>query len=271
MKEIKEIADGQSFENIISDNQIYVDKTQDIYNFLKIKSRLFLSRPRRFGKSLVLDTIATLFEKGVEPYFKDTWIYDKWNEETYPVLRLNFLDFDKTIFEKFCFDFRNCINDFLDENKIDLVVSDEEPYQVIQTLLDYFVVNDRQIVIVIDEYDVQLTANINNNHLYNTFHAALRELYASLKGNEAIKFLGITGVTKFNIITGFSGTDIIDVTFHSAVATLIGFTRAEITKYYIDYLNLGVSLEKSKPIEEVSNQDPKSRIISTQNNSTKQI
>ncbi|MDD6176995.1 MAG: AAA family ATPase [Ruminobacter sp.] len=112
---------------------------------------------------------------------------------------------------------------------------------------------------------------MNNNHLYNTFHAALRELYASLKGNEAIKFLGITGVTKFNIITGFSGTDIIDVTFHSAVATLIGFTRAEITKYYIDYLNLGVSLEKSKPIEEVSNQDPKSRIISTQNNSTKQI
>ncbi|MDY5778698.1 MAG: AAA family ATPase, partial [Succinivibrionaceae bacterium] len=89
---MKEIADGQSFENIISDQQIYVDKTQYIYNFLKIKSRLFLSRPRRFGKSLVLDTIATLFEKGVEPYFKDTWIYDKWKEKTYPVLRLNFLD-----------------------------------------------------------------------------------------------------------------------------------------------------------------------------------
>ncbi|MDY6247670.1 MAG: AAA family ATPase [Succinivibrio sp.] len=51
-----------------------------------------MSRPRRFGKSLTLDTIATLFETGVEPYFKGTWIYDKWTEPTHPVFRLSFLN-----------------------------------------------------------------------------------------------------------------------------------------------------------------------------------
>ena len=160
MKEIKEIADGQSFENIISDNQIYVDKTQDIYNLLKIKSRLFLSRPRRFGKSLVLDTIATLFGKGVEPYFKDTWIYDKWKEETYPVLRLNFIEYSNIDFQEFQNSFLGDIADFaqdleLKKFKLKSTISD-----TLKSLFKALV--DRRIVILIDEYDAQLTANINN-------------------------------------------------------------------------------------------------------------
>ncbi len=68
---------------------------QNIFQSLSKLKRVFISRPRRFGKSLTLDTIATLFETGVEPYFKGTWIYDKWTEPTYPVLRLNFLNLDK--------------------------------------------------------------------------------------------------------------------------------------------------------------------------------
>ncbi len=73
---MKKIAQGQSFKNFYNDDFIYIDKTKEIYALINY-GRAFFSRPRRFGKSTVLDTIATLFEKGVEPYFKDTWIYDK--------------------------------------------------------------------------------------------------------------------------------------------------------------------------------------------------
>ena len=90
---MKTIAEGQLFSDFNAYDYIYVDKTDYIFNILRSHRKIFISRPRRFGKSLTLDTIGTLFEYGVEPYFKDTWIYDKWSENTYPVLRLNFLEF----------------------------------------------------------------------------------------------------------------------------------------------------------------------------------
>ena len=87
---MKLIAQSENIENIIDKDSIYVDKTEYIYNLTKDFDRVFISRPRRFGKSLTLNTIGTLFEKGVEPYFKGTWIYDKWKQDKYPVLHLSF-------------------------------------------------------------------------------------------------------------------------------------------------------------------------------------
>ena len=90
---IKVIASSERFEDFLDSNSIYVDKTEYIYNLIRNYKRVFFSRPRRFGKSLTLNTIGTLFEQGVEPYFKGTWIYDKWEQEKYPVLHLNFLEY----------------------------------------------------------------------------------------------------------------------------------------------------------------------------------
>ena len=78
---MKSISNSGSFTDFYNNNRIYIDKTETIYNLLMTHDKVFISRPRRFGKSLTLNTIATLFEKGVEPYFKDTWIHDKWSEE----------------------------------------------------------------------------------------------------------------------------------------------------------------------------------------------
>lgn len=86
----KKIARTQSFKDFRRFNYIYIDKTEQIYRLIENRW-VFISRPRRFGKSLMLDTIGTLFEEGVEPYFRNTWIYDKWTDTRYPVLRLNFL------------------------------------------------------------------------------------------------------------------------------------------------------------------------------------
>ncbi len=77
---MKKIAQSESFKKFYNKEYIYIDKTKEIYSLIEFE-RVFFSRPRRFGKSTVLDTIATLYEKGVEPYFKNTWIYDKWTEK----------------------------------------------------------------------------------------------------------------------------------------------------------------------------------------------
>ena len=249
---MKDISSTGSFINFYLNNYIYVDKTKYIRDLIKLE-RVFISRPRRFGKSLTLDTIATLFETGVEPYFKGTWIYDKWTEPTYPVLRLNFLNFDKNSLEKFNNKLNSKITEFAELNKVTTYKEKEEAEDSIDHLLEQLRLENRQIVILIDEYDCQMTANINNETLYKQFQEKIKSFYANLKDKFAIKFLGITGVTRLKDVAIFSvGSDINDITNDSAYSQMIGFTRDEIKKYYIDYLTLAASYENKCRVEEVT-------------------
>ena len=249
---MKDISSTGSFVDFTLENFIYVDKTVYIPQLVKLK-RVFISRPRRFGKSLTLDTIATLFETGVEPYFKGTWIYDKWTEPTYPVLRLNFLNFDKNTLEKFNNKLNSKITEFAELNQVTTYKEKEEAEDSIDHLLEQLRLEGRQIVILIDEYDCQMTANINNETLYKQFQEKIKSFYANIKDKFAIKFLGITGVTRLKDVAIFSvGSDINDITNDSAYSQMIGFTRDEIKKYYIDYLTLAASYENKCRVEEVT-------------------
>ena len=250
---MKAICQTGSFEAFSMYNAIYVDKTELIYSLVSLPNRIFISRPRRFGKSLTLDTIATLFETGVEPYFKGTWIYDKWTEPTYPVLRLNFLNFDKNSLEKFNNKLNSKITEFAELNKVTTYKEKEEAEDSIDHLLEQLRLENRQIVILIDEYDCQMTANINNETLYKQFQEKIKSFYANLKDKLAIKFLGITGVTRLKDVEIFSiGSDINDITNDSAYSQMIGFTRDEIKKYYIDYLKLAASYENNCTVDNVT-------------------
>ncbi len=249
---MKNISSTGSFINFYLNNYIYIDKTKYISDIVKLE-RVFISRPRRFGKSLTLDTIATLFETGVEPYFKGTWIYDKWTEPTYPVLRLNFLNFDKNSLEKFNNKLNSKITEFAELNKVTTYKEKEEAEDSIDHLLEQLRLENRQIVILIDEYDCQMTANINNETLYKQFQEKIKSFYANIKDKFAIKFLGITGVTRLKDVSIFSvGSDIRDITNASAYSQMIGFTRDEIKKYYIDYLKLASSYENNCNVDEVT-------------------
>ena len=249
---MKDISSTGSFVDFTLENFIYVDKTVYIPQLVKLK-RVFISRPRRFGKSLTLDTIATLFETGVEPYFKGTWIYDKWTEPTYPVLRLNFLNFDKNSLEKFNNKLNSKITEFAELNQVTTYKEKEEAEDSIDHLLEQLRLEGRQIVILIDEYDCQMTANINNETLYKQFQEKIKSFYANLKDKFAIKFLGITGVTRLKDVSIFSvGSDIRDITNSSAYSQMIGFTRDEIKKFYIDYLKLAASYENNCSVDDVT-------------------
>ena len=249
---MKNISSTGSFINFYLNNYIYVDKTQYIRDLIKLE-RVFISRPRRFGKSLTLDTIATLFETGVEPYFKGTWIYDKWTEPTYPVFRLSFLNLDNFSIDEFKSELNSKITDFANKISVKGYVEKSEPENSIEGLLERLREEKRQIVFLIDEYDYQLTSNINNDDLYKQFQHKIKRFYANIKNKWAIKFLGITGVTRLKDVEIFSiGSDIRDITNASAYSQMIGFTRDEIKKYYIDYLTLAASYENNCSVDKVT-------------------
>ena len=249
---MKDISSTGSFIKFYLNNYIYVDKTKYIRDLIKLE-KVFISRPRRFGKSLTLDTIATLFETGVEPYFKGTWIYDKWTEPTYPVLRLNFLDLDKYSLEHFKQKLNAIISSFARDINVKNYEEKVEPEDTIYFLLDELRKEKRQIVILIDEYDCQMTANINNETLYKQFQEKIKSFYATIKNKWPIKFLGITGVTRLKDVEIFSiGSDIRDITNSSAYSQMIGFTRDEIKKFYIDYLKLAASYENNCSVDDVT-------------------
>ena len=250
---MKKIGNTGSFKKFYLNDQIYVDKTEYIYNLINNEARVFISRPRRFGKSLTLDTIATLFETGVEPYFKGTWIYDKWTEPTYPVFRLSFLNLDNSSLDLFKKQLNSIISEFAIKISVKGYVEKTEPEDSILSLLEKLEEETRQIVILIDEYDYQLTSNINNDDLYKQFQQKIKRFYANIKDKFAIKFLGITGVTRLKDVSIFSvGSDINDITNASAYSQMIGFTRDEIKKHYIDYLKLAASCENKCRVEEVT-------------------
>ena len=257
---MKNISSTGSFINFYLNNYIYIDKTKYISDIVKLE-RVFISRPRRFGKSLTLDTIATLFETGVEPYFKGTWIYDKWTEPTYPVLRLNFLDLDKYSLEHFKQKLNAIISSFARDINVKNYEEKVEPEDTIYFLLDELRKEKRQIVILIDEYDCQMTANINNETLYKQFQEKIKSFYATIKNKWPIKFLGITGVTRLKDVEIFSiGSDIRDITNASAYSQMIGFTRDEIKKYYIDYLKLASSYENNCSVDNVTDEQIESML-----------
>ena len=257
---MKDISSTGSFVDFTLENFIYVDKTEYIPQIVKLK-RVFISRPRRFGKSLTLDTIGTLFESGVEPYFKGTWIYDKWTEPTYPVLRLNFLDLDKYSLDLFKQKLNSIITAFAQDINLKGYKEKVEPEDTIYFLLDELRKEKRQIVILIDEYDCQMTANINNETLYKQFQEKIKSFYATIKNKWPIKFLGITGVTRLKDVEIFSiGSDIRDITNASAYSQMIGFTRDEIKKYYIDYLKLASSYENNCSVDNVTDEQIESML-----------
>ena len=251
---MKIIASSENIEDFLDCDFIYIDKTEYIYNLITNNKRVFISRPRRFGKSLTLNTIGTLFEKGVDPYFKGTFIYDKWQQDKYPVLHLNFLEYRVKSVTEFKQIFSKKIADFAVELGFGEVVKSHEPDLAIGEL--FSALKERQIVILIDEYDCQLTANINNPELYEKFRTCIREFYATLKGKKQIKFLAITGVTRLKDVSIFSvGSDIKDLSYRHAYSQMIGFTRDEIKHFYLDYLKLGVAYEQHKEPDKVTDEE----------------
>ncbi len=225
---------NQELSEIIKDNCIYVDKTEDIYRLLARSRYYFLSRPRRFGKSLLINTIKEIF-KGNKELFKDLWIYDKWNwEEKYPVIKMSFANID--------FDTLGLENAISRQLKIiakqhNIVLNSTSIATQFDELI-YEMANGKSVVILIDEYDKPIIDYMDNIPQAEKNRKTLKKFYSIIKdANQYIKFMLITGVSKFSQVSIFSDlNNLSDLTMDTDFATITGFTRQELEDNFAGYI-----------------------------------
>ncbi|NOL49618.1 ATP-binding protein [Pelistega europaea] len=221
------------------DRYYYVDKTPLIIELLNTSSYVFLSRPRRFGKSLTIDTIAELFS-GNKSLFEGLYAEQHWDwEDTYPVIRLSFAGEPE---RGNLAALRASIEDSLKRNadtlEVELVADDlaTERLGIVFQDLIYKTVQKygKQVVVLIDEYDKPIIDNLNDAEIALEIRNILRSLYSQLKDlAPSIRFAMLTGVSKFGQMSLFSGLNHLkDITIDARYSALCGYTQAELEEVF---------------------------------------
>lgn len=246
----------QSFEYLRSENYLYVDKTALIYRLVTMGKPYFLSRPRRFGKSLLLSTLEAYF-LGKKELFKGLAIEQlekDWIE--YPVLHLD-LNSEK-------YDSRERLVDMLERQ----LRTWEERYQTggegithsgrFMTVIQHACeMTGRRVVVLIDEYDKPLLRTFDNPELQADFRETLTAFYTVLKSADPwLQFVFITGVTKFAQMGIFSNLNQLnDISFVPAYANLCGMTRTEIETTFapeLEALATSIGMTYSETMEQLT-------------------
>jgi hypothetical protein len=231
----------QSFENIRKDNYIYVDKTNYIYDLLNSGKYYFISRPRRFGKSLLVDTIKCLFE-GKKELFEGLFIYDKWNwEEKYPVVKISFGSQQSKRSEDLERYIQLRLKDIAKLYEVE--IESNLYYEIFEELIKRLSKINR-VVILIDEYDKPIIDKIEDVEVAKELREVLKGFYQVMKDcDEWIRFVLLTGVSKFSKVSIFSGlNNLKDLTISEKYSAICGYKEEDLDKYFGEYLN-GVDRE----------------------------
>jgi Predicted AAA-ATPase/PD-(D/E)XK nuclease superfamily len=211
---------------------LYVDKTQIIYELVESGINYFLSRPRRFGKSLLLTTLEALFQ-GRKDLFKGLWIEDKinWEEYNYPVILLSFSGMS-TNNGQFRASVDRILRNAAKEQKIELT-EEGLTSRLMELLQKTAEKHGNNVVLLIDEYDKPLHDYLEDLKTAEENRLVLKEFFETLKASHKyIRFQFVTGVTKIAkvaVFSGFNNPD--DISRNSKYATLLGWTKEEV-KYY---------------------------------------
>ncbi|NPA11532.1 MAG: ATP-binding protein [Epsilonproteobacteria bacterium] len=237
----------QTFKEIRNENYIYIDKTKEAYELITNYKYVFLSRPRRFGKSLFLDTLRNIFE-GNKKLFNGLYIYDKWEFEKYPVIKIDWVgDFkskektEKRAKEILAFNQENldieCNFDGTSEGCLEELI--QKTYKKYQ----------KKVVVLIDEYDKPILDNIENPEIAKENRDFLRGFYGIFKANdEFLKFVFLTGITKFSKASIFSGLNMLeDISLNPDFGNICGYTQENLEvnfKEFFESSNVNMELVK---------------------------
>ena len=228
----------QAFSKIREADFLYIDKTPMLYQMAKDAGAYFLSRPRRFGKSMLVSTLHALFE-GRKALFDGLDIYDKWNWDiTYPVIRIDFaagsIETRVQLDHRIKMIFRENQQRLGVECRIDsdMVGCFEE---LIRNAKEKY---NQKVVILIDEYDKPILDQIEKPALSAEIREGLKNVYSVMKGmDEYIQFIFMTGVTKFSKVSIFSGINQLeDITLKQDYATICGYTQYDLETSFAQHL-----------------------------------
>ena len=228
---------SSNFVSLRQASEIYVDKTDLIYKLTQNKGFYFLIRPRRFGKSLLISTIETLFVSGIKE-FSGLSIAQKWSDnKTYRVAKLDFSEImEFSDIEDFKLQLSDYVASKFQTAGFKRITNDENTYSQLCKWLSTLKADS--LVVLIDEYDAPLTKCLDNPKLFKEVSNILNNLYLTLKCNEnCLRFLFITGITHFgHSIISQVFDNLEDISLNPVYATLLGFSENEILAYFEDYL-----------------------------------
>ncbi len=208
---------------------------------------IFLSRPRRFGKSLLLSTIEYLYE-GEKELFKGLYIEDKWDwSEKYPVIRIDFakdIENKEELKKKIYYELKRNYR----KHQVKMGEKEENGGYLLEELV--IQLNEKykkQAVILIDEYDKPILDLIEDKIQAEDVRKTLKEFYSVLKGmDEYIRFVLVTGVSKFAKVSLFSGLNQLeDISLSKEYGDICGYTQEELEHYFKEYLD-NVNIEEIK-------------------------
>jgi hypothetical protein len=234
----------QNYRDLREDNCIYVDKTEHIYKMCTEGKMYFLSRPRRFGKSLLLSTLEELF-KGSKELFEDTWIGDKWDwTKKNPIIHISFniVPYETKGLEA---GLRVHLLKIYKKEKLD-AGKETDIKTLFFELIEQLYEKNGRVVILIDEYDKPIIDHLEHNEIDKAKEnqTILGLFYGALKdADKYIRLLFITGVSKFTRVSLFSKlNNLTDLTLHPDYTTMLGYTQDELESNFAEYM--AVALQK---------------------------
>ena len=236
-----------NFASFIDESIIYIDKTDLIAQLAKSRAPIFLSRPRRFGKSTLISTFEELFSHGLEK-FKGLKIEKQnlWQDKTYKVLHL---DFSYIKEDRRLFSFENKFQDSLasafDSANLPFYKEENVITSFINSIKD---LEGSSLVLLIDEYDAPLTAVMGKSEEFEDRRTLLSEFFLTIKRYSGkFRFIFITGVTRYSQVSIFSAFNSLDdISFNPLYGTIVGYTQEELEFYFKDYLEKAAEVLNQK-------------------------
>lgn len=224
----------QTFSQIREDGYYYVDKTPIIERLVEQNKYYFLSRPRRFGKSLLLDTLRCLFE-GRKELFQGLYIHERWDwQQINPVVRLSFGGGVMRTREELDEAIRNQLKVAREQLGLTTGHATNISGEFAALIRDTHTAHERRIVLLIDEYDKPILDNLTEVERANEMREGLKNLYSMIKDLDPyLHLVLITGVSKFSKVSLFSGlNNLNDITLDAPYSTICGYTDADIDNVF---------------------------------------
>ena len=238
-KQLKRLPVGiQTFSNIIEGDMLYIDKTEYIWNMIHLSKYIFLSRPRRFGKSLLVSTLHAYFE-GRKDLFKGLFIESVEKEWVqYPVLRFSMASgkhMEKDQLERYLL-FMLAEN----ERRFGITSDSIDPNVRLRNLItSIYEKTGKKVVILIDEYDAPLLDVVHEDKTLPVLRNVMRNFYSPLKDSDPyLHFVFLTGITKFSQLSIFSElNNLKNISMRPDYAGVCGITEEEMVTAMTDYLD----------------------------------
>ena len=229
----------QNIQEIITDGYIYVDKTQFALELIKKGKHYFLSRPRRFGKSLFVSTLEEIF-KGNKDLFEGCHIAESnYDWKPYPVLYLDFGRITNKTPEKLERNLHLLITKINKKQGIEQgIEANRDPLEFRLEVLVEALATKERVVVLIDEYDKPLIDNLHTPEVAEGNRELLQSFFGALKSlDKYIQFTFITGISKFSKVSLFSGANHLeDISMDAQYADMMGYTQEELVQYFGQYV-----------------------------------